>query len=268
MAGKQNPQGRCLSACEKRVDYGIDAPRVLRGMMVVGCCGLLVVSLANSLRVSERWSNWGSFLGLLSAAYGFFMASYMMYSSRVGKLRNREKLFELLALLRPWKGDENVLDVGCGRGLMLVGAARRLATGKAVGIDLWRSEDQSGNSLEAALENARREGVSDRVTIDTGDARRLPYPDASFDVVLSHWVIHNLEDAPDRQVAIDEMLRVLRPGGVIMLADIANMADYRTHLLSKGVSELRTLDGGLEALIMGLMSGGSYRPQALLAIRP
>jgi cyclopropane fatty-acyl-phospholipid synthase-like methyltransferase len=45
----------------------------------------------------------------------------------------------------PWKGDEAVRDVGCGHGLMLVGAARRLTTGKATGIDIWQAEDLTGN---------------------------------------------------------------------------------------------------------------------------
>ena len=70
-----------------------------------------------------------------------------------------------------------MLDIGCGRGLMLVGAARRLKTGQAVGIDLWRAEDQADNSPPAAQANAHTEGVSDRIRIDTGDARQLPYPD-------------------------------------------------------------------------------------------
>ncbi len=85
----------------------------------------------------------------------------------------------IVATLRPWTGEEILLDVGCGRGLMLLGAARRLTTGHAVGIDLWRDEDQAENSPEALEANARLEGVADRIRIDTGDARQLPYPNAT-----------------------------------------------------------------------------------------
>jgi arsenite methyltransferase len=158
-----------------------------------------------------------------------------------------------------------------GRGLMVIGAAKRLVAGQhghAVGIDMWRAEDQSANTPAAAQQNARIEGVADRVRIDTGDARALPYADGIFDVVLSHWVVHNLEPAADRLKALDEMLRVLRPGGVLALADIACFAQYREHLRARGVVQLRFLDGGFEARVMGVLSGGSYRPQALLAIRP
>jgi SAM-dependent methyltransferase len=101
-----------------------------------------------------------------------------------------------------------------------------------------------GPTAPEALEaNARLEGVADRIRIDTGDARQLPYPNASFDVVLSHWVIHNLPEEADRRKALDEMLRVLRPRGVLVLADIANSREYRTYLTSKGVTDMRTVSG-------------------------
>jgi SAM-dependent methyltransferase len=238
-------------------------------MLLVGCAGVAVAAVAGLGGFLGSLSSWVTGIGLTVAAYGLFMGSYMTYGSRIGKLRTRERLLDLTAQqLRPWSGSEAVLDVGCGRGLMLVGAARRLRTGEAVGIDLWRAEDQADNSPEAVKENARREGVADRVRIDTGDARQLPYADGSFDLVLSHWVVHNVPQAADRERVLAEMLRVLRPGGVLVLADIANIAEYRTYLTSKGVTGVRFVDGGVEAAIMGALSGGTYRPQALLALRP
>jgi SAM-dependent methyltransferase len=249
-------------------DYGIDAPGVRRAMSFTGFIGLIVAIAPPLIWNSSRVATWISAIGFVAAAYGTFMASYMTYGSRIGKLRSRQNLLDLAATLRPWTGDENVLDVGCGRGLMLLGAARRLTTGQAVGIDLWRDEDQAENSPAALEANARLEGVADKIRIDTGDARQLPYPDASFDVVLSHWVIHNIAEPADRRKALDEMLRVLRSHGVLVLADIANISEYRTYLASKGVTDIRTVSGGAEAVIMGALSGGSYRPQALLALSP
>lgn len=248
-------------------DYGIDAPGVRRGMFLAGCAGVAVAIGARFAGWLGGLSLWISGLAALVAAYGLFMGFYMTYGSRIGKLRTRETLLDLASALRPWNGSETVLDVGCGRGLMLVGAARRLKTGQAVGIDLWCAEDQADSSPEAAQANAYREGVSDRIRIDTGDARQLPYPDGSFDAVLSHWVVHNLPNANDRQRALDEMLRVLRPGGVLVLADIANIGEYRTYLSSKGLTQLQCDNGGAEAAIMGALSGGSYRPQALIGVR-
>ena len=120
----------------------------------------------------------------------------MVYYSRVTKLRDRERLIEHLSL----SGRERVLDVGCGRGLMVVGAAKRLPDGKVVGIDIWQAEDQSANSPDAALTNARLEGVAERVEVQTVDMRQLPFPDQSFDAVVSHWAIHNLIHSFNRLV--------------------------------------------------------------------
>lgn len=260
-------------------DYGIDAPGIRRGMFIASVGGALLAAVAASVNgfgllgagTASTVASVLTVLGVLVAAYGLYMGGYMTYGSRIGKLRTRDRLLDQVAELRPWRGDEAVLDVGCGRGLMVIGAAKRLVAGQqgsAVGIDLWRKEDQSANSPAAATDNARIEGVADRVRIDTGDARALPYADGSFDVLLSHWVVHNLDSAKDRLKVLDEMLRVLRPGGVLVLADIACFAQYRQHLKARGVTHLRFQDGGLEARVMGVLSGGSYRPQALLAVRP
>ena len=259
--------------------YGIDAPGVRRGMFIAGAGGAVVAAVVAAAQ-GFGWVGAGAAsniaivlttLGLLVAAYGLGMGGYMTYGSRIAKLRTRDSLLDQVAEFRPWRDIEAVLDIGCGRGLMVIGAAKRIKAGQrglAVGIDLWRTRDQSANSPAAAMDNARIEGVADRVRFDTGDARTLPYTDSSFDVVLSHWVVHNLEPAADRLKALDEMLRVLRPGGVMVLADIAGFAEYRRHLLARGVTQLRFDDGGLEARVMGALSGGSYRPQALLAVRP
>jgi ubiquinone/menaquinone biosynthesis C-methylase UbiE len=51
-------------------------------------------------------------------------------------------------------------------------------------------------------------------------------------------VVHNLPDANHRHQALDEMLRVWRPGGVLVLADIANIAEYRAYLTSSGLNDL------------------------------
>lgn len=147
---------------------------------------------------------------------------------------------------------------------MLIGAAARLTTGQAIGIDLWQNEDQAENTPDATLENARRAGVSAGISVQTADARALPFVDGQFDMVMSHWVVHNVSDAGDRMRVLDEMLRVLRPGGALLLADIAYLADYQSHLTANGLTDIQTDTGGLEALIVGALSGGTFRPQFLV----
>ena len=83
------------------------------------------------------------------------------------------------------RGDERILDLRCGRGAVLLMAAQHLITGRAVGVDLWRSVDPSGNSAEATRRNAIAEGVADRTELHTGDMKALPFEDNSFDLVVS-----------------------------------------------------------------------------------
>jgi ubiquinone/menaquinone biosynthesis C-methylase UbiE len=136
------------------------------------------------------------------------------------------------------RGDERILDLGCGRGAVLLLAAQHLTTGRAVGLDLWRSGDQSGNAAEATWRNAVAEGVADRVELHTADMTALPLEDDSFDVVVSSLALHNVTGRAGREKAIDEAVRVLCPGGRLLIADIWATRHYRAHLAKIGMSNI------------------------------
>src|SRR4029077_55742 len=76
--------------------------------------------------------------------------------------------------------------------------------------------------------------VMDRIEIGTGDMRELPFPDASFDVVVSSLAIHNIGSAGGRAQAVAEAWRVLRPGGRLVIADIRATARYARTLTTLG----------------------------------
>src|SRR5262245_17127682 len=135
----------------RKGSYGVDAPRLLP---VLGL--LFVVNVVQGIMVRSVWP-------LLGAALILGCAGLGLYASRRGKFAVWTKLLDQLKL----SGDERILDIGCGRGAVLMLAAERLTTGRAIGVDLWRKEDQSGNATEATERNAEAEGVADRVELYT-----------------------------------------------------------------------------------------------------
>ena len=211
-----------------RADYGIDAPEALRNFALGG-----VVAVAVGLLLGRRGRSWASILASGVGGLMITLVMLMVASSKFGKLRLRDRLLDSLGL----RGDERVLDAGCGRGLLLVGAARRLTSGDAVGVDLW-TKDQSGNSPDAALANARAEGVDDRVTVTSGDVQRLPFRDATFDVVVSNLVLDNLHDEQGWTEAVRDLARVVKPGGRLLISDLAHTEQYEATLRDEGWSEV------------------------------
>jgi len=202
-------------------DYGVDAPGVVNG--VAWAAGIaffitLVAAVANALVLM--------FIALAVTIMLTFAALSLMWSSRVAKLRERVLIIDGVEL----DGGERVLDVGCGRGLLLVEVARRLEAGRVVGVDVWRDQDQSGNEPGSALRNAEIERVDERAVLVTSDARSLPFENESFDAVVSSMALHNIEDFDGRVNAMREIDRVLVPGGRLALVDFEATREYADAL--------------------------------------
>jgi arsenite methyltransferase len=205
--------------------YGIDAPGVVRTLGLLGIVFVACRFLPNSIPgASVAHKLWMTGLSALAAA-GWMLASSLWIKK--GVMRS-------LLNQRRWRGDEIVLDVGCGRGLLAIEAARRIPDGRVHGVDIWQAADLSGNSPDAIRANGAIAGVANRLMIETADARDLPYPDASFDVVSSMTAIHNIEDTDGRCKAISEVWRVLRPGGQVLIFDIRHAREYLRQLRDMG----------------------------------
>jgi SAM-dependent methyltransferase len=217
-------------------NYGVDAPDVVRRFFLIGALGLIGgLALAKFAGHRSAFLNILVNTGIFGGSCWLMTAAMMVFGSLVLKVRWRDRLLNQI----PWRGNERVLDVGCGRGLMLIGAAERLINGRAVGVDLWRREDQSGNNADTTRANAAAEGVAHRIEIETGDARQLPFDANEFDVVVSSWALHNIYQREEREQALREIMRVLKPGGRVLLVDIRHAQEYAKFLNQAGLVEVQ-----------------------------
>jgi len=213
----------------RRGEYGYDAP------YAVAIFG--VAAAGSAIAAAICWRHGDTRVARIMTGYFlFFLASTIsfLYTTRRGKFVEWDRILDGLQL----QGDERVLDMGCGRGAVLTAVARRLTTGRVTGIDIWNTHDQSGNARDVTARNASLEGVADRVTIETGDMRALPFADATFDLVVSSLAIHNIQGNADRRRAVAEGFRVLKPGGRLVVADIRATAIYEDALRTLGASKI------------------------------
>jgi arsenite methyltransferase len=228
---------------KRRGTYGVDAPYLLAIPAVV-----IVADLVDGVVSRSIWPFVGAVAVLACMGCG-------LYASLRGKFWVWARLLDQLGL----RGDERILDMGCGRGAVLLMAAECLTTGRAVGVDLWSKADQSGNAAEATLRNAAAEGVADRVELRTADMTELPFNDASFDLVVSNLAIHNIKTQASRDKAIEQAVRVLRPGGRLMIADIR-----RTHQYCVRLRQLGMLDASRRGMGWRMWWSGPWMPTHLV----
>jgi SAM-dependent methyltransferase len=156
----------------------------------------------------------GAHLGLLGLV---LLGSFAWFRWLTGVLRFRdvERLLDALRL----QGDEVLLDVGTGDGVVAIAAAKRLPHGSVIATDDWQ-RPHAGRSLtrDTARSNAQAEGVAARLRVCTAPFDRLELPDGSVDVAIACFSLHHLE-TPTRDGALREMARVLRPGGRLLVAE-------------------------------------------------
>jgi arsenite methyltransferase len=214
----------------QRPDYGIDAPHVIRNLVLAGVVVMVLCSVFRSVKIGPVTLL--LFPGFLWSGGWMIVGGAMMYLySKVGKFRHRDRMLNQVT----WTGAERALDVGTGRGLLLIGAAKRITTGKAVGIDIWNQEDLSGNNLQNLERNIDIEGVGDKTEVKNEDAQKMSFPDASFDVVVSLACLHNIYNAPGRAEACKQIARVLKPGGTAVISDFRHIGEYLKEFKKAGL---------------------------------
>ena len=239
------------STISRKPNYGIDSPGMVFGEAAIGTIALVcAIFVPRLFGHNLLWPE-------IAIAVEFpALAASMLVYSKSGKMVIRDAILNSI----PWRGDERVLDAGCGRGLVLIGAARRVPQGSAVGVDKWVRGALTGNGTEAVLRNAEAEGVAARIEVVEGDVRRLPFPDAAYDVVVSNFVVHEVDTKQDREQMMSEMMRVLRPGGRLALVDFIFTSECVEILRRFDMRNIRrTRVGGSSSLLSTILMFGIFR---------
>jgi arsenite methyltransferase len=219
-----------------KTGWGIDEPRSILQLAVSGILAVTVGFLV-SIYAEPVNPDLARLALLVGPAVGFLIlvvAAALFWSGRQGKISEMEKITADI----PWGGDEVVLDLGCGRGLGMVLASKKLASGYSVGVDQWKKGHVSGNDPRSIWANARKEGVEGRVFAVKADLSHLPLVDSSVDVVLSVTSMHRLVKRKERRGAFDELVRVLKDGGRVGIIDAGSGGDYARHLRDEGMSDV------------------------------
>jgi ubiquinone/menaquinone biosynthesis C-methylase UbiE len=185
---------------------------------------------------------------MLCGLFMVFVSGSYLYYTKLGKLHRRNKMISMI----DWKGNEKVLDIGTGRGLLMIGAAKKLTLGRSIGIDIWNSGDMHSNTYQNTMRNAELEGVLEKVEVRNEDVQSMSFPKDSYDVVLSNLCIHNIPTKDGREKACREIARVLKPNGTVVITDKSNTKEYGEIFAMEGltVEFFRTsFDGSLRAMV-------------------
>lgn len=210
-------------------DYTLKLPPYFRPIILVGIVALVAAGILRYTAPASSSLALAALVLALLLLVPAFILWFVVSQLQGRRFRIRERFINAV----PWRGDEHVLDVGTGSGIMLFGLAKYLTTGKAIGIDLYLP-NAGGGTEEIFWKNAHTEGLASRVELQNVDARKMPFEDESFDVIVSTFALHHIgHGAADREQALREMLRTLKTGGTIALCDIARMIDPAADFLKR-----------------------------------
>ncbi|KAJ9567875.1 hypothetical protein OSB04_003841 [Centaurea solstitialis] len=200
-------------------------------------------SILPSVSIARFVAGFTGSVTALSAVCLLYASGNLFYSSIALRWDMAQRM---VSAVHDWSTVKTALDVGCGRGILLNTVAMQLkkegSSGRVVGLD-------RKNTTVSTLRTAGREGVQEYVTCREGDARRMPFPDGYFDVVVSAGYLHTVGKeefgegtaaaGAERMRAVGEVVRVLKEGGVGVVWDLVHVPEYVQRLHELKMEEVR-----------------------------
>lgn len=214
--------------------YGLDRPRQARGTLSAGMA-LGVVALVLAIVLGDLGGPNGIVVLVLLIAFVavFVVSAGLFRTSRTTKVRAADRMLDGLDL----QGDERAVDLGCGTGLLCAGLAVRLPRGSVVGVDAWVESALQPTGRPLAKKTLQLAGVK-KVSILTGSVRELPLADASMDLAVSRDCLASLPNRAARREAIEELARVVVPGGRVALLEPFRTRELAADLASAGFRDV------------------------------
>jgi SAM-dependent methyltransferase len=209
-----------------RAHYGFDLPSAALALAITA---VTLVALTAVVAISvDGW--WWLFPLAYALAIALCCAS-LVYTTRRGRFAVWHRMLEGMRLT----GRERIVDLGCGRGAVLIMAARKVPQGHAIGVD-------RENRLRQTEGNAAVEQV--KVDLLPADLENLPIDSGTIDLVVSSLALHHLGEEATRAKVIAEAVRILRPGGRMVIADLRHVPAYAAQLTEMRLKNVIVTDLG------------------------
>lgn len=209
---------------EEKSEYGWYVKGLIMTFIPIGLFGLVLLIVGVILK---------NILGLILILISITIIIFFLWPG-LGMMALNITLqdeFDTVVLRMPALGkleSPRILDVGCGTGRTAIQLAKALKNGGHLyGIDIYEKLAISGNALETVNRNARLEGVEEKSTFQFGSATEIPFEKNTFDIVNVSSVLHEIHEEGGKEKALNEIHRVLKPGGYLYLGEW-NRASWQT----------------------------------------